>query len=192
MPTVGGEASRFRLGRFEDAFDGLPSSRDDERWSIQLFHVSCPQLRVGDAETEASRSGNARMIEHITSFFELVAYAADIFGLSLLTVGFARGAVGWARMEMERGPWERRLHAVRRLRCVVGTHILYALELMIVSDIIDSFVAVSRYESGDEGFFQSAVFYSLVQLGMVVVIRTAIDYFLAKEISALRDVDLSD
>jgi hypothetical protein len=33
------------------------------------------------------------MIEHITSFFEAVAYAADLFGLSLLTLGFARGAV---------------------------------------------------------------------------------------------------
>lgn len=37
------------------------------------------------------------MIEHITSFFELVAYVADIFGLTLLVLGFARGAIGWVR-----------------------------------------------------------------------------------------------
>ncbi|MBW2189406.1 MAG: hypothetical protein JRG93_07420, partial [Deltaproteobacteria bacterium] len=49
------------------------------------------------------------MIEHITSFFELVAYAADIFGLTLLVLGFVRGALGWLRTELEREPWEQRL-----------------------------------------------------------------------------------
>jgi len=127
------------------------------------------------------------VIEHITSFFELVAYVADIFGLTLLVLGFARGAVGWMRTEIEREPWERRLLSLRKLRCVVGVHILYALELMIVSDIIDSFVAVARHEGDHGDFFHGEVFYSLVQLGMVVVIRTVIDFFLSKEIGELSD-----
>ncbi|MBW2222749.1 MAG: DUF1622 domain-containing protein [Deltaproteobacteria bacterium] len=125
------------------------------------------------------------MIEHITSFFELVAYAADIFGLTLLVLGFVRGALGWLRTELEREPWEQRLVSLRKLRCVVGVHILYALELMIVSDIIDSFVAVARHEGDHGDFFHGEVFYSLVQLGMVVVIRTVIDFFLSKEIGEL-------
>ena len=125
------------------------------------------------------------MIEHITSFFELAAYAADLFGLTLLVLGFARGAVGWVRTEIEREPWERRLLSVRKLRCVVGVHILYALELMIVSDIIDSFVAVARHEGDHGDFFHGEVFYSLVQLGMIVLIRTVIDFFLSKEIGEL-------
>jgi len=127
------------------------------------------------------------VIEHITSFFELVAYVADIFGLTLLVLGFARGAIGWVRTEIEREPWERRLLSLRKLRCVVGVHILYALELMIVSDIIDSFVAVARHEGDHGDFFQGEVFYSLVQLGMVVVIRTVIDFFLSKEIGELHE-----
>ncbi len=127
------------------------------------------------------------MIEHITSFFELAAYAADLFGLTLLVLGFARGAFGWVRTEIEREPWERRLLSVRKLRCVVGVHILYALELMIVSDIIDSFVAVARHEGDHGDFFHGEVFYSLVQLGMIVLIRTVIDFFLSKEIGELSD-----
>ena len=127
------------------------------------------------------------MIEHITSFFELVAYVADIFGLTLLVLGFARGAIGWVRTEIEREPWERRLLSLRKLRCVVGVHILYALELMIVSDIIDSFVAVARHEGDHGDFFHGEVFYSLVQLGMVVVIRTVIDFFLSKEIGEIHE-----
>jgi uncharacterized membrane protein len=129
------------------------------------------------------------MFEHITSFVELVAYAIDVFGVALLVVGAARGVAGWVRLEVDRQPWERRLRSVRTLRCVVGTHILYALELMIVSDIIDSFVAVSKHAGGYGNFFQGAIFYSLVQLGMVVVIRTAIDYFLGREINELREME---
>ena len=127
------------------------------------------------------------MIEHIISFFEVAAYAADIFGLTLLVLGFARGAVGWVRIEIAREPWERRFRALRKLRCVMGIHILYALELMIVSDIIDSFVAVARAEGGYEDFFHSGVFYSLVQLGMIVIIRTLIDYFLDRELRELHE-----
>jgi uncharacterized membrane protein len=127
------------------------------------------------------------VIEHITSFFELVAYAADIFGLTLLVLGFVRGALGWLRTELEREPWEQRLTSVRKLRCIVGVHILYALELMIVSDIIDSFVAVARHEGDHGDFFHGEVFYSLVQLGMIVLIRTVIDFFLSKEIGELSD-----
>ena len=127
------------------------------------------------------------MFEHITSFFEFAAYVADIFALTLLVLGFARGAIGWVRAEVDGEAWERRFLSVRRLRCVVGVHILFALELMIVSDIIDSFVAVSRHAGGYGNFFQGAIFYSLVQLGMIVMIRTVIDYFLGREISELHE-----
>jgi uncharacterized membrane protein len=129
------------------------------------------------------------VIETVTSAFEIAAYVADIFGLSLLVVGFIRGAVGWLRTEIAREPWEQRLRSIRALRCVVGVHILYALELMIVSDIIDSFVAVARHEGDHGDFFHGEVFYSLVQLGMIVLIRTVIDYFLGREINELDVVD---
>ena len=127
------------------------------------------------------------VLERITSFFEIAAYAVDAFALILLLLGFARGAVGWVRVEIAREPWEKRFRVLRRLRCVVGIHILYALELMIVSDLISSFVAVARAEGGYGDFFHSEVFYSLVQLGIIVVIRILIDYFLDKEIRELHE-----
>lgn len=127
------------------------------------------------------------MLERIISFFEFAAYTVDIFALILLVLGFARGAVGWLRVEIAREPWERRFRVLRRLRCVIGIHILYSLELMIVADLIDSFVAVARAEDGYEDFFHSGVFYSLVQLGMIVMIRTLIDYFLGRELRELHE-----
>ena len=55
-----------------------------------------------------------------------------------------------------------------RLRIQLGTCILIALELMIVADIIET-VASQSLES-------------LAMLAGIVVIRTAISYFLGKEI----------
>ncbi len=127
-------------------------------------------------------------MEYLLQLFEGAATVVDIFGLLLLVVGFVRGAVGWVVHEIRRLPWSERLLALRKLRCVVGVHILYALELMIVSDIISSFVAVAEYEPGGENFFTSSAFYALIQLGMVVVIRTMIEYFLSKEIESVHKV----
>jgi uncharacterized membrane protein len=128
------------------------------------------------------------MIESIITIFESVAFAIDLFGLTLLVLGFVRGAFGWVRTEFGREPWELRVGAIRKLRCMVGLHILFALELMIVSDIIGTFVAVGGAGPDHPNFFHSEVFYALVELGSIVLIRTVIDYFLGKEIGELRVV----
>ena len=126
------------------------------------------------------------MIENIIAVFERITFTIDMFGIALLVLGFARGALGWIRTEIGREPWERRIVAIRKLRCVVGVHILYALELMIVSDIIGSFIAVAGVEADGVGFFQSDVFFALMELGFIVLIRTVIDFFLGREVSELR------
>ncbi len=97
------------------------------------------------------------MIESIVSVFESVAFAIDLFGLTLLVLGFVRGAFGWVRTEFGREPWELRVGSIRKLRCMVGVHILFALELMIVSDTIGTFVAVGGAEPGLENLFQRGV-----------------------------------
>ena len=91
-------------------------------------------------------------MDYLTSFFEIVARVVDVFGLGLLVLGFVRGALGWLAEEFRRLPWEERVLRLRKLRCVVGLHILYALELMIVSDIIDSFLAVVDYDTREARF----------------------------------------
>jgi uncharacterized membrane protein len=120
----------------------------------------------------------------IAQLFELAASIVDVAGISLLILGFTRGAYGWIAQEIARRSWEERLPILRKLRCVVGLHILFALELMIVSDIIASFIAAIGYEPGTD-FFSSSVFYALIQLAMIVAIRTTIDFFLSKEMESI-------
>jgi uncharacterized membrane protein len=129
-------------------------------------------------------------MEVIAQLFEVAASIVDVFGISLLILGFSRGAYGWVAQEIARLPWEKRLPILRKLRCIVGLHILFALELMIVSDIITSFIAAIGYQPG-EYFFTSSVFYALIQLAMIVAIRTTIDFFLSKEMESIHDQPLA-
>ena len=126
-------------------------------------------------------------MEPLIQFFEISARVVDIFGLVLLILGFVRGVVGWIGLEWRRLPWEERLTPLRKLRCVVGLHILFALELMIVADIIESFLAVAGYEFDGGEFFSSPAFFALIQLAMIVAIRTVIEHFLAKEIESVHE-----
>lgn len=119
-------------------------------------------------------------------FFEAIEHFVGVFGIFLLILGFARGALGWVRLELSRKSWEHRFIPLQNLRCVVGLHILFALELLIVADLINSFLAGLDYKI-DENFFTSPAFYGLIQLAIIVAIRTSIDHFLSKELNSIRE-----
>jgi uncharacterized membrane protein len=57
------------------------------------------------------------------------------------------------------------------VRCVLGVKIVFALELMIIADLIDTVVSHSIED--------------LYVVGGLVVIRTAISFFLNKEIQEI-------
>ena len=108
----------------------------------------------------------------IVSFFEWVQTASDLAGISAITFGFF-GAVGfwlWGEIRAFRGK-EQRWRGIEKARLFLGRYILLGLELMIVSDLIHSFLKPDLE--------------SLYVLGLVVVIRTAISFFLGKELEAV-------
>ena len=125
------------------------------------------------------------IMEYFNEIFHVVAKAVDVAAMLLLTLAFLRGAAGWLIEEIRRKPWEVRVLHLRRLRCVVGLHILFALELMIVSDLIETVLILVKENPEGGSFFSSPAFFELTQLAVVVAIRTFIDYFLSKEIESL-------
>lgn len=124
-------------------------------------------------------------MEYLIQIFHGAAKVVDVAAMLLLTLGFARGAWGWLIQEIRRIPWEKRVLRLRQLRCVMAVHILFALELMIISDLIETVLILVEYAPDEVAFFSSPAFFELTQLAIVVVIRTFIDYFLSKEIESL-------
>lgn len=102
---------------------------------------------------------------------EHVAAGIDLLGILLLLIGAARFVLGVARAELS-GDETRRLRGTNRERIELGRYILAGLELLIVSDIIHTSLSLA--------------FADLFYLGLLVLIRSLISFFLDRELGELR------
>ena len=111
-------------------------------------------------------------METLQSFFEYVALTIDLVGISMILWGFVLSFKDWIVLEIRKGDGLDFLQSIKLIRCRLGTYLLMGLEFMIASDIIHSFIS----RSPDDLMF----------LGLIVVIRTVIGYFLGKEMEEVR------
>lgn len=106
----------------------------------------------------------------IVEAIEWAALAADSVGVLVILLGFLRAVVMFAPTVVisDRAVSMTRLSVIR---CDFGTYLVFALELMIVSDLLHSVIS-QRLED-------------LYYLGAIVALRTVISYFLNQEIQEL-------
>ena len=105
----------------------------------------------------------------IAEGLETVAVVIDLIGIAIILYGFAVSLFEFLRSEAGRLAGTRTLMGCRQVRMELGTYILLALEFMIASDIIHT---VIKRELND-----------LIFVAALVAIRTAISFFLGKEIA---------
>jgi len=104
--------------------------------------------------------------------FDWLEVAADIFGIGILVIGFAKGVYMFIRLEIDRLLGRKDYEEIFSLRNILGTYIIISLDFLIVSDIIHSVISPETEE--------------LLNLGIIVVLRTSIGFFLGKELNELR------
>jgi uncharacterized membrane protein len=102
---------------------------------------------------------------------EWVSSGVDLASIAIMLVGSLRFIVGFARAEGS-GEASERVKAIDRHRMELGRYILSALELLIVSDIIHTALSLALAD--------------LLFLGLLVLIRSMISYFLNREIREIR------
>ena len=124
---------------------------------------------VLDFETEGGvLHGQFAWLVHI---LEWMAAIIDLAAIALLLIGAGRFIAGVIVAEVaRRGP--ERVHKTNRERIELGRYILAGLELFIVSDIIHTALSLA--------------FSDLLFLGLLVVIRSIISYFLDRELKELK------
>ena len=93
----------------------------------------------------------------------------DLFAIAVMLVGVLRFVTGFLRAETA---GEARIAGIDGARVELGRYILAGLELFIVSDIIETALSLQLSD--------------LVFLGLLVAIRSAISYFLEREVSGIR------
>ena len=102
---------------------------------------------------------------------EWVSDELDILAIVIMLIGTARFVVGFAAAELARDRVER-VRGLDFIRMQLGRYILAALELLIVSDIIHTALSLA--------------FKDLLFLGLLVLIRSLISFFLDREIRDIR------
>ena len=121
-----------------------------------------------DTQTESLLHGQLPWLVH---GLEWLSVAVDLFAILLLVIGALRFIWGAAGAELSRDD-AHRVHRTNRARVALGRYILAALELLIVSDIVHTALSLA---------FQDLVF-----LGLLVLIRSLISFFLERELDTLK------
>lgn len=102
---------------------------------------------------------------------EWVSAAIDLFSIAILLVGALRFMLGFVVAETRRDGAER-VRRVNAERVELGRYILAGLELFIVSDIIHTALSLALSD--------------LVFLGVLVLIRSVISFFIDREMREIR------
>ncbi|SDE00592.1 DUF1622 domain-containing protein [Limimaricola pyoseonensis] len=110
-------------------------------------------------------------LDWLVAGLEWVAAIIDLFAIALLLLGAARFIAGVAKAEI-RGDDGERVRATNAERIELGRYILAGLELFIVSDIIHTALSLALAD--------------LVFLGLLVIIRSLISFFLDRELEQVK------
>ena len=99
---------------------------------------------------------------------EWLATVIDLTGSLIMVWAFVTSVVAVVSSMIRGGEAQSRFRDLQIARCELGTKLVFALELMIVSDLLQTIISRSIDD--------------LIFLGGLVVIRTTIAYFLNREI----------
>ena len=107
-------------------------------------------------------------MQQINAVLEWLAVAVDLTGALIMVWAFVAAVVAVLRSSISPGDARSRILSMQVARCGLGVKLVFALELMIISDLFHTIIS----RSVDD----------LILVGSLVVIRTAIAFFLNKEI----------
>ncbi|MFA8451302.1 MAG: DUF1622 domain-containing protein [Bacteroidales bacterium] len=110
---------------------------------------------------------------HIPLILEYIVTVVNLIGIVIILFGFFKGFFHHMKAEIGSLYGKDIIEGTKKVRIIVGTYMLLGLEFLIASDIILSVVKHN--------------FNSLIELAGIVIIRTAIGYFLGKEIEQLKE-----
>ena len=117
-------------------------------------------------------------LDTIAPVIEFISIVVDLIGVVLILIGAVKFTLRAAVVEFQRLRGIACVYRIRHNRVELGGYILAALEFMIVSDILHT---VITREIEDLYF-----------LGLLVVIRTAISYFLGLELKEAERAELDE
>ncbi len=111
-------------------------------------------------------------MEQAKTVLETIALTIDLVGIAILVYAALKFIVHFLGFEIKRLRGLACVEAIRDLRLQLGSYILLSLEFIIISDVINT--AISRNVD------------DLLALGLLVVIRVALSFFLGRELNEVK------
>lgn len=111
-------------------------------------------------------------LSRLADGLEWVTSAIDLAAIVIMLIGSVRFLAGFVKAEAS-GDADARVKRIDGERMELGRYILSALELLIVSDIIHTALSLALSD--------------LLILGLLVLIRSAISFFLGREIREISE-----
>lgn len=108
-------------------------------------------------------------------FLEWAEWIVDLVGIFILLVGFVKGVYVFIKWEIDKLRGGDVYDDIMSLRSTLGWYIILSLDFLIISDIMHSII--------------SPTFEELINLGIIVVLRTSIGFFLGRELMELRHAE---
>ncbi len=111
-------------------------------------------------------------MEQVTTVLEMIAFAIDLVGIAILVFAALKFVVHFVGFEIRRLHGLECVEAIRNLRLQLGSYILLSLEFIIISDVI--LTGISRNVD------------DLLALGLLVLIRVVLSFFLGRELNEVK------
>ena len=110
------------------------------------------------------------------TIFEWLELIIDVSAAVVMVLAFAVAMVAYTKITL-RAESEKRIRQLQLVRCDLGVKLVFALELLIISDLLVTIV--------------NRTLDDMIIVGSLVLIRTVIAYFLNKELEDIH-TDISD
>ena len=114
-------------------------------------------------------------MEQVETILEMIAFAIDLVGIAILVYAALRFVVHFLGFEIKRLRGLECVEGIRDMRLRLGSYILLSLEFIIISDVI--LTAISRNVD------------DLLALGLLVLIRVVLSFFLGRELNEVKAQD---
>jgi uncharacterized membrane protein len=111
-------------------------------------------------------------MEQVITILEMIAFAIDLVGIAILVYAALKFIAHFLGFEIKQLRGLESVEGIRDLRLRLGSYILLSLEFIIISDII--MTGISRNVD------------DLLALGLLVIIRVALSFFLGRELNEVK------
>ncbi len=108
----------------------------------------------------------------LEEIFAMVSSVIDVLGILILLLGLVRLIYKYLISEIKHFTVFD-FRKIQRIRCEMASYILLALDFLIASDIIQTMIQTEIQK--------------IIQLGVLIILRTGIAYFLGKEINEIEN-----